>query len=376
MVIVILIILLIVWVALVGALYSSFLMFYGTFGDTLEYNKAYYGAVSGLERAQLVLRYRSPWFEWSGGWMWNGDIGINVDHIPSNFSVFTGDTTGILWNISSRATTIPASWEGNVEWMLATGDSLDYNMLDYVNAENFSFEMDNKTGSPYIKTPGKTKGAQSFIVRLRLPSVLFTDYEFGKLQEEWIDVGNDGISDDAVVDWSFRGNYNSAPFQVLPTTSVRYSLPREVLYDRDSIFRESRINTLTNTNSYLTFWNTHSPFSPHSSTPYLSGITVISSQESVISGWAFNKLLTDSTDLIFRTSLLNLLYSEKQNVYPYLEYQLSFFGGSNGNGTPTQISDRFYTIDARGKFGSYEVKLLVKKPTIKESILGSFTVIF
>jgi hypothetical protein len=60
MVIAIMIILLLVGVAVVGALYSSFLAFYVSFGDTLEYNKAYYAAISALERAELVLRYREP----------------------------------------------------------------------------------------------------------------------------------------------------------------------------------------------------------------------------------------------------------------------------------------------------------------------------
>jgi type II secretory pathway component PulK len=63
MVIAILLILLVVGVAVVGALYSSFLAFYTTFGDTVEYNKAYYAATSALERAELVLRYRAPGYE-------------------------------------------------------------------------------------------------------------------------------------------------------------------------------------------------------------------------------------------------------------------------------------------------------------------------
>jgi type II secretory pathway component PulK len=68
MVIAILLILLVISVAIVGALYSSFLAFYATFGDTLEYNKAYYVATAGLERAELVLKYRMPGYEGSGGW--------------------------------------------------------------------------------------------------------------------------------------------------------------------------------------------------------------------------------------------------------------------------------------------------------------------
>jgi type II secretory pathway component PulK len=60
MIISIMLILLLVGAAIVGALYSSFFMFYTNFGDTLEYNKAYYAAISGIERAELVLRYRKP----------------------------------------------------------------------------------------------------------------------------------------------------------------------------------------------------------------------------------------------------------------------------------------------------------------------------
>jgi hypothetical protein len=46
MVIAIMLILLLVGAAIVGALYSSFFAFYVNFGDTLEYNRAYYAAIS------------------------------------------------------------------------------------------------------------------------------------------------------------------------------------------------------------------------------------------------------------------------------------------------------------------------------------------
>jgi hypothetical protein len=69
---------------------------------------------------------------------------------------------------------------------------------------------------------------------------------------------------------------------------------------------------------------------------------------------------------------LNLLTSDKELIYPYLEYQFGFYK----DGWPTEIADKYYTISARWKQGNYEVELLAKKPTFKESILGSFTVIF
>ncbi|MBO4203797.1 hypothetical protein J5893_03125 [bacterium] len=60
MLIAIVILLLFVSSALVGAMYSNFTAFLVNFSDLAQYNKAYYSAISGLERAELVLRYRAP----------------------------------------------------------------------------------------------------------------------------------------------------------------------------------------------------------------------------------------------------------------------------------------------------------------------------
>jgi hypothetical protein len=81
-----------------------------------------------------------------------------------------------------------------------------------------------------------------------------------------------------------------------------------------------------------------------------------------LKGLNFSQLTNNTkiTDKKFRLSLLNLLTSTNGLIYPYLEYQFSF---------PTEIADRFYKITTIGKYGNYEVKLLVEKPTIKESIL-------
>jgi hypothetical protein len=81
----------------------------------------------------------------------------------------------------------------------------------------------------------------------------------------------------------------------------------------------------------------------------------------------FSTIMNNTPGTIFRISLLNLLKSDNKQIYPYLEYQFSFW---------EPISDRYYTIKAQGKYGDYQVELLVKKPTFKESILWSFTIIF
>jgi len=68
--------------------------------------------------------------------------GNTVDHKPLNFFV-AHEQNGALWKISSRTTTVPRPGEGNVEWMLATGDSFNFNVLDYVNAENITLQLDS-----------------------------------------------------------------------------------------------------------------------------------------------------------------------------------------------------------------------------------------
>jgi hypothetical protein len=174
------------------------------------------------------------------------------------------------------------------------------------------------------------------------------------------DIGNDGIYDDSIVDWSFHGQYEGVDFQVMPTVDIFYSTTPKTIQGDDTVIRESRINT----NSPLIFNNTQNPFT--SSSTSTTGLTVISEKEGDLIGKTFSELL-NMTGVQFRLSLLNLLTSTNKQIYPYLEYQLSF---------SDEIADRFYKIDARGNYGAYEVKLFVQKPTIKESILGSFTVIF
>lgn len=81
----------------------------------------------------------------------------------------------------------------------------------------------------------------------------------------------------------------------------------------------------------------------------------------------FKDVLSTATGVLFRLSLINPLRSQRGYLFPYLEYQLSF---------PHEVADRYYSIFAKGKNGNYEVELFMQKPTITESILKTFTVIF
>jgi hypothetical protein len=131
-----------------------------------------------------------------------------VDSRPSAFSYFSTGTengkadNGMVRDILSRTTQIPRAEQGNVDWMLVTGDSLNYNMLDYVNAENFIFNLDPLDGHPYQSPTDLTSRTVSSISgALRLPPLLRYGYGFRLLDDTASsDIGKDGVYDDAVVD--------------------------------------------------------------------------------------------------------------------------------------------------------------------------------
>jgi hypothetical protein len=61
------------------------------------------------------------------------------------------------------------------------------------------------------------------------------------------------------------------------------------------------------------------------------------------------------------------LKSNAGTVYPFLEYQFDFGG---------DVADMFYTIHGNGRVGDYDVQIIVKKPTLEQSAVGEFTVMF
>jgi hypothetical protein len=80
-----------------------------------------------------------------------------------------------LREIASRTKRIPATGQGNVEWTLVTGDARDYNKLDYLNAENFIFSVDDLSKKPYEKGGRTESQLTSFSGTIRLPPFLRRD---------------------------------------------------------------------------------------------------------------------------------------------------------------------------------------------------------
>ncbi len=371
--------LIILAIAILWALASWFFEFHENFGEIVDYNKAYYSAIAWLERAELVLKYRQPWFQWTGGRL----NGTNITEGPANdyhqkFWYYSGmENGGSSWKITSRTTRIPQKWAWNIDWMFLSWDALDYNALKYIDKETFIFDVDNTSGTNAYQTTGSLRSSQvsNFSWVIRLPVALSNVLSWLKDScEDGIGASlgtNPTLCNDAIVsrelDWKSLscadlsdGINESNSFTIFPKVSIRYGDgTNPIILDDDSAIREDKINSW----NIMIFGKNFNPYNSQENGHH----TMISPCEQNLSGLNFSALFEDSQDLHFKLSLLNLLYSKTNQIYPYLEYYFAF---------SKEISDRFFTIEVRGKFKNYESKILVKKPTSKESILGSFTVIF
>ena len=385
MLLTLIVILILIWSAVVGSLYSNFLVFYENFSETENYHKARYASIAAIERAELVIKQREPWFEWSW-WRIRSENKqwSDSDKMPnwtwfSYLSENSPQKSTVYRTIKSKTSRIPSIWNWNVEKLLSADDSPNYNMMDYENAEIFLLYYDGGDYEhPYAKkscsTPGqceKTK-LSSIKVGIRLPA-----YIRDKFEEMWkheiLDTSEPLIKDwwyqdDALVDRQIRWKYGDAAFTVFATQEAMWYSTGP----NDSAIRESHLNNL----SWLTFSfsNMRNPITNRTANP-----TIISPQDSYIS-WrphAFNALFTewDFKNLQLRLSLLNLVlwWWKVWTRYPFLEYYVDI----QPLWTYDVIaSDRYFTIETEWNFWDYKINNVIYKPTITESILRSFTTIF
>lgn len=379
---ILIIILVLIWAAVVWSIYSNFMVFYSNFSETENYHKAYYASISALERAELVIKQRQPWYVWSWGfilWTWQGSLPYWwSDGSLSGFSYFWSnkEQTSVFRDINSRTTRIPANWKWDVERMLAaTGSdgSQNYNMMDYENAEIFLLYNDKSSGNPYNKVYSVLENnsilnpvnLSKLEWKIRLPKLLsgFWGLDTGNAL-----VGNGTLpNDDAIVDWQIRWYSNNKQFTIYSTQSFDFwGNEVKIKKEEDSVFRESDINAGLN----FKFWNSN--WSPFDNNRWSNSHTIIWEWEAEVSelqglwdvlkknNWVF------STNIRF--SLLNLLQTKTNNIYPFLEYYIDFWN--------SKVPDKYWTIDAEWVYKDYKVNMIIKKPTVKETVFWSFTSIF
>lgn len=376
MLLTLIIILLLIGSAVVWSIYSNFTVFYRSFGETENYNKAYYASISALERAELAIKQHSPWYEWSGGRIQSGNhVQIQnsslatVDGPMNDFSyIWSGKQTDMSRKIESRTSRIPQEWKWDIEPELAGTGSTNYNKMDYENAEVFLLYYDISNNSPYASgTIEKSSFSSSSAIiswQIKLPPKLKNERNNWELDDknkliEWYN----SPQDDAIVDRQIRGKYEESstdyPFTIFATQNSNSS--------KDSSIRESDLNNTVPldflTNDWDPLWTTNTP-------------TIISAiDEKILSQWTLSNLFSIGCwsnplfkDCSIRLSLLNLLKTKGGLIYPYLEYYMDFWSAT--------VSDKYYTITTRWKVADFQVDITIQKPTVKESILWNFTVIF
>ena len=373
------IILVLIWSAVVWSIYSNFLVFYENFTETENYHKARYASLAAIERAELVIKQREPWYEWSWWWIlgqyWSTWY-LWSDKITSWFSYLSNinsseNKSTVFWNIKSRTTRIPSDKNGNVDKLLASDDSINYNMMDYENAEIFLLYYDKLNGGPYDKKDCSiytNQCSQSYLNkitwRIRLPTRIrtkFSNLNTGKsLFQEW------WFKDDALVDrqliWNFQSWGLQIQFTFYATQSAAWSRPS----DRDSAIREWHLNNSSWVK--LVFENSRDPTGNH----HPENPTIVSLADNTITHDynSFKKILHGNSfyNLQLRFSLLNLVlwWWTLAKRYPFLEYYFDFWD---------VISDKYFTIQTEWNYWDYKIDTVIYKPTITESILKSFTTI-
>lgn len=361
------ILIIITWLAILSSIYSIFTPFFATFGDIINYNTAYYGAISAIERGQLVLKYRWPWFVWSGGWLDQDAFGKESDLILDWFRIWFEKNNWLLWSIDSRTKRIPKLWDWNVDKDLLWTWSMDYNKLDYKWVETFLLSIDNSVVESGYSLTGSYRdiyGWNSISGEFRLPPKI--EATLGKLCDDdfwdFCDADGDALYNDAVVDRSLRGNYLWSQFFVMPNQIVAYYGTQRAVLEWDTMIRETNINLW----SGIVFGDSKNIFDSSSPDPDEQNVI---SDNPAISGHNFEYILSESdyTWLQLKFALVNFLYSMSDNIYPFLEYFFEF---------DKEVADKFYTIEWNGRKWNYDLKIIIKKPTFKETVAGSFTVIF
>ena len=358
-------------IALLLAVYSSFLPFVQNYGNTIQYTTAYYGAISAIERWVLAANLRGPGFDGESWWKWNWSLQNNVGNpadskISEFYNYWDPDKTSLLWKVNSSTKKIPSPGDGNVAVDFWTGDnsSKNFNTLNYNIAEAIALGTPGtvQTGNYYQKpdtNANYTTPDTQITVNLRLNPLLSERLSNNKK------VLNEWIQKLPLVNWTIKGQKKGAPFSIIPTETLQWSKVDE---SRDTLIRGNRLNW---GQTQLTFWGNKNPFNEAGKA---GEVNIISQNEADLRNQPYSDILNWTTGTNLTLDLVNLLLSpkvqakDKWAIYPFLEYQIQSNDG--------EITDRFFTIQGEGRVGNYAIRLQVKKPTLDQPALWNFTIIF
>ncbi len=375
----------IIGVLLSLTLYAGILPFIGTLGDVKQYNMAYYGAHSSLERWLLVMRYQEIWFQWSGG--------MGASNSPTSDTWlqlwwFNRQNNGIGRSIIWRWIQIPFSGMGDVEKQLLSGsDSLNYNVLWYTDTANIALWYDSTSANNAYKKDENyvsLSGVNSIKVYARMNPVVSSLFNSnGGISDlaNNTDNDNDGLKNDVILSrwwkWLYNNGSQSGDFNILPRSDVVFdSTLGATLGLSDSLVRESNINAVSNLSPtpVLAF---DSNINPLFGAWNASSHNIIT-DNNVLSGVSFWNLLSDisNTQWVSRQqlslSLFNRLVTNSDQLYPFLEYKIV----CDGCDASKQMSQQYSLINGKATIGEYTVTMQAKRLLWNASILSQFTAIF
>lgn len=334
----------------------------------MQYNAAYYGAISALERWALAASYAGPGFDGESGRSWGNNTWHRSDERFERFYTYGNGNDTLLWNVKSKTDRIPLTWEGNIEADFWTGnnDSKEYNSLNYNTAEIIPLgALDPSaiaTGN-YYKTGQadyKLNQVEDIQVSLRFNPLLKNSFS-QEGANKWILDPN--IAKTPLVNWTIKGEFtkdkvnpqsNREDFSIIPYESRTASKIR----DNDTLIRGKQ---LEGGNTTLTFGQNKDIFGGDNST-----INLISSQDEAPDN--YKTFFGKTKNMKLTLDLINLVKTQRGNIYPFLEYQVQSTGST--------LSDRYFTIIGEGKVGNYHIKLQVKKPVLDQPALWNFTILF
>jgi len=256
-------VLVIIWASIMAWVYWVINPFVAELWNIQRYNQAYYGAIAGVERAELVLRGHEAWFEWSGGWINGNTYGNQSDYdkIISKqkfgFLAFTGFWNWVFWQIKSMTQwVVPEPWKWNLDPHLSIDN--DYEKLTFDKALQYALYEDTTSSSGYYtwvtdSNIHNIKINWELNVSIRVPFKLACSYNnwwscnSSSWDSNWTlldnigqDLDDDEVKDDVVVNRSLFGYTWDVQFTVFP--SINLNEDGTAPADNDTSIREDVIN--------------------------------------------------------------------------------------------------------------------------------------
>ena len=413
MLIAMILVVIVVSVAMLFAILSSFIPFSNAYWNIVQYSSAYYAAMSAIERWSLAVRKSGPGFDGESWWKfsralsaWHYDTWSLSDAWIKDFvSYWNAWETTLYWNVKSKTNSIPREWEGNVDPAFIDRNtnirSFNYNALNYnspvliplgrvwvINPTQYYIDYWNYWVDPSfagirwhfrinpylftkIRSTCKTANKDLCASLCTTSCPWSTDYTMDK----WT----------PIVDWVIKWIYPdwNVEVSILPSEAVDVWSSYYVHVNKDSLIRKSNIwqqrSDTVNSNKDVLFAKNKHPLKPSWS---IGDLNILSRKSDVLKTlWTtankgnFIDVISNLNEPLLSLELINFLWSawswassRSHHLYPFLEYKFTSEWGD--------FSDIYYTIRWEWKVWKYDVRMQVKKPTLKDSSLWNFTIIF